>query len=112
MFDAKIALEMARLERIHNCPVWRTAKDELIPIVNMEASHLYSAWRYMMSAAKTPKNDRTYEIAITRLAMLQEEFKRRELSYPADDLVNLISKVQKQDSGWWIDRMDNDYDHD
>lgn len=96
MFDATVALEMAKLERVHGCPIWQTAKGELIPVTKMEVSHLYAAWRYMVRAAKNPKSDAQYEKAIIRLATLSEEFKLRKLSYEQNQLDELVKENSRK----------------
>lgn len=109
MFDAAVAVHKAEMEREFNCPIWETKEGRLIPVTKMETSHLYNSWRYMVAAAKKHETDGKYVKAMTALAILEQEFKLRKLSYVSTEFQNLLEDNKREVSSCY-DEMDRDLD--
>lgn len=71
-----------RLERIYNCPIWRTAKGEYVPIIRMDEIHLRRSWR-ALNARLTPRfSSSTRQQASEWLNTVEAEMRRRQMDVP------------------------------
>ncbi len=82
----------AKLERQHQCPIWETASGELIPITAMNLAHMRNAWAMMVRNGMNEMNTlASYKSCLYALAMLGEEFKRRNEAYPEIEIQRLVN---------------------
>lgn len=104
----------AELERKHQCPIWETAEGELIPITSMGMGHMRRAWAFVVRKAHTTDNTRQYKTCIEHLAMLRQEFIRRNEDFPAGDIPELISNASRLENdasrGWGDDEFEQPHD--